>query len=66
MKKDSIKKLDTASLKRKAEKLKKELFDLKFTMAGGQAKDYSQFKKLRTNIARCLTFLNEKQRSGEK
>jgi len=66
MKKDDIKKMDPAFLRKEANKLKKELFDLKFTMAGGQIKDYSQFRKLRKGIARCLTCLSDKKSKSGK
>lgn len=61
MKKDDIKKLSLQELEKEVVKLKKELFNLKLTLAGGQVTDYSQFGKIRSNIARCLTCLNEKK-----
>ncbi len=62
MNKSEIKKLDTDSLLKEIKSLKKECFNLKLNLAAGQAKDYSQFKKIRSNIARCLTFLNNKEK----
>ncbi|MCK4651340.1 50S ribosomal protein L29 [Candidatus Babeliales bacterium] len=59
MKKDEMKKMDSNSLKKEVEKLKKELFNLRLNIAIGDVKDYSQFKKIRNDIARCLTFLNQ-------
>ncbi|MBD3231546.1 50S ribosomal protein L29 [Candidatus Dependentiae bacterium] len=60
MNKEDFKKMDKNSLKQEVLKLKKELFDLKFKSRAGDVKDYSQFKKLRANIARGLTVLNSK------
>ncbi len=65
MKKNEINKLDTDTLKKEVQQLKKELFNLKFNVAAGQVKDYSQFKKIRTNIAQCLTFLKSKKDINE-
>ena len=65
MKRDEIKKLDADTLKKEVQQLKKELFNLKFNVAAGQVKDYSQFKKIRTDIARCLTFLQSKEEVNE-
>ena len=60
MNKDDIKKMDTSLLRKEVFRLKKELFNLKLSISGGQVKDFSQFKKLRSDVARCLTFLNQK------
>lgn len=62
MNKEELKKLDSKSLSEEVFKLKKELFNLKLNLSGGEIKDYSQFKKLRANIAQALTFLNEKEK----
>ena len=52
--------LDSNALKKEVLSLRKELFNLKLSKVSGQVKDFSQFKKLRKNIARCLTVLCEK------
>ncbi len=62
MKKEDFKKLDAKAIREDITKLKKELFDLRLNLVGGEVKDYSQFKKLRTNIARRLTFLGGKEK----
>ena len=49
------------ALKQEVASLKKELFNLKLTKITGQLKDLSQFRKLRVQIARTLTYLNQKQ-----
>lgn len=61
MNKEDLKKMDDSSLNKEIFKLKKELFDLRFKVVGGEVKDFSQFKKLRTDVARCLTFKNKKK-----
>jgi len=63
MKKADIKKLDVKALKEKIAAMKKELFDLKLSAASTHIKDNSQFKKLRVNVARALTYLNDKERT---
>jgi large subunit ribosomal protein L29 len=65
MKKDEIKKLDSDALKKEVAQMKKELFNLKMNVSGGEVKDFSQFKKLRNDIARGLTFLNQKKAEKE-
>ena len=57
-----LKSFDIESLKKEIVRLKKELFDLRLNASGGQVKDYSQFKKIRKEIARALTFLNQKKK----
>jgi large subunit ribosomal protein L29 len=61
MDKKELKSLDTQALKQEVVSLKKELFNLKLNKITGQLKDLSQFKKLRVQIARALTYLNQKQ-----
>jgi len=63
MDKAEMKNLDAATLKNEIEHSKKELFNLKLGVISGQVKDYSQFRKLRTKIARALTYLNQKERT---
>ena len=62
MDKLEMKNLDAGSLEKEIGLLKKELFNLKLSAMTGQVKDISQFKKLRANIARARTYLNEKKR----
>lgn len=61
MDKKELKNLDTEVLKQEIASLKKELFNLKLNKITGQVKDLSQFRKLRVQIARALTFLKQKQ-----
>ena len=61
MDKKELKNLDSEALKQEVASLKKELFNLKLTKITGQLKDLSQFRKLRVQIARALTYLKQKQ-----
>lgn len=58
--KDEIKQLNMAQLKEKIESLRRELFNLKLNASTAHIKDYSQFTKLRKNIARAETYLRQK------
>ncbi len=59
MDKKELKNLETEALKQEIISMKKELFNLKLSKITGQVKDLSQFKKLRAQIARGLTFLKQ-------
>ncbi len=61
MKKDDLKKLNEAEFNKELQQLRRELFDLKLSLGSGEVKDLSQFGKIRKDIARCLTFLRQKQ-----
>ena len=61
MKKKDMKKMDEKALREKVLSLKRELFELKLSAASTHIKDNSQFKKLRADIARALTYLKEKE-----
>jgi len=65
MKKEEIKKLDKVSLYKELARLRKELFNLKLNVSGGEVKDYSQFKKLRIDIARTLTFFRKREKEAK-
>ena len=60
MKIEEMKKLEKPVLQKEVDQLKKGFFNLKLSFSAGEVKDFSQFKKLRADIARCLTFLNQK------
>lgn len=58
-----IKELKNMSLEQLQDKLddfRRELFQLNLNAATSHIKDGSQFKKLKKNIARALTVINEK------
>ncbi|QQR49024.1 50S ribosomal protein L29 [bacterium] len=58
MNKAEIKNLDEVSLRKEIDGWKKELLNLKLNKMSGQIKDFTQFKKLRANVARALSHLN--------
>lgn len=55
-----IKELNVAQLREKIESLRRELFNLKLNASTAHVKDYSQFEKLRRNIARAETYLRQR------
>lgn len=58
--KEELKDMDKSQLKQKMEEMRQELFGLRLNASTTHIKDYSQFKKLRKDIARALTFYNQK------
>ncbi len=58
---DNYAQMDAQALKSKAGELKKELFDLRMQVSTMQVKDYSQFRKVRKEVARVLTALSALQ-----
>lgn len=59
--KDEMKQLDAAELKVKLDATRRELFNIQLNATTAHVKDYSQFKKLKKNIARVLTFARQKE-----
>ena len=57
--KEELRRLDNNGLKTKLESFRKELISLRFNTSTAHIKDYSQFKKLRSNIALAQTLLKE-------
>lgn len=54
-------KVDVLELQKKLGEFRRKLFDLTLNTATTHVKDYSQFKKLRSNIARVLTYMRQKK-----
>ena len=54
-----LEKFDQAQLVEKVDEWRKELFQLRISKATSHIKDYSQFRKLRKNIARGMTRIVE-------
>lgn len=52
--------LSVAQLQEKLDQLRRELFSLKLNAQTSHVKNNSQFKQLRKDIARVLTFINQK------
>jgi len=55
-----IRKMDTAKINEKIVELKKDLFDLRFKQATGQLEDTARISKVKKDIARMNTILNER------
>ncbi len=50
--------MDAKALSDKASELKKELFEMRMQGSSMHVKDYSQFRKVRKEVARVLTALS--------
>lgn len=61
--KEQLSQMSVKELEGKFYELKKELFSLRLNSMTAHVKDYSQFKKLRKDVARVLTYLNQKRLS---
>ena len=57
MKKKEIKKLTKGEIVKNLDKLKKDLFNLRFQKNNGQLKSPAKFKETRKNIARLKTLI---------
>jgi ribosomal protein L29 len=68
MKKNNIQKqleqLDSKDLHAALDQLRRNLFGLRLNALTAHIKDYSQFKKLRKNIARIKTHLHAKENAN--
>jgi ribosomal protein L29 len=60
---EELQELKINELKQKAEQLQRELFSIRLNASTAHVKDYSQFKKLRKNIARALTSIKQKEQA---
>ena len=58
--KQDIQELDRNALVEKLTKLKRDLFSLRLNATTAHVKDYSQYKKLRKNIARVYSCFGQK------
>ena len=58
--KEEIESLNLNELREKEALLKKELFSLRLNAATAHLKDYSQYKKLRKDVARVKTSICQK------
>jgi ribosomal protein L29 len=59
--KKELERLGVKELEGQLDGLRRELFSLKLNAVTAHVKDYSQFKKLRKNIARAKTYLKNKK-----
>ena len=61
MKNKEIKKLSKDELVTKLNKLKKDLFNMRFKKTNGQIDDTSIFSQVKKDVAKVLTKLNKKK-----
>lgn len=61
---EELKSLTVDQLKERIEEQRREQLSLKLNALTTHIKDYSQFKKVRKNIARLLTYLNQKMKES--
>ena len=54
-------KADLLELQKKLNEFRRKLLNLTLNTSTTHVKDYSQFKKLRSNIARVLTYIRQKK-----
>ena len=57
---NDIRKMDTAKINEEIVALKKELFDLRFKQATGQLENTARISRVKKDIARMKTILNER------
>ena len=61
MKNKEINKLSKDELENKLDKLKKDLFNMRFKRINGQLEDTSKFSQFKKDIAKILTRINKKK-----
>ena len=61
MKADEIKDLNIEELRKKAQELNQELFNLRFQLHTGHLENSARISAVRKDIARVLTVLRQKQ-----
>lgn len=61
--KDEIQNLTVEELNTKVQGLRHKLLNLKLSVSTGHVKNNSEFKKLKKDIARVLTLVNQKESS---
>ena len=61
MKKKETKKLNSGQSVREIQKLKKDLFNMRFKKINGQIQSPAEFTKIRRNIARLYSNINGKK-----
>jgi len=60
MQANDIREMDTTKINQEIIELKKELFDLRFQQATGQLENTARIGKVKKDIARMKTILNER------
>ncbi len=59
--KEELAQMNVAQLQEKLNGMRRNLFSLRLGALTAHIKDNSQFKKLRADIARVMTYINQKQ-----
>jgi large subunit ribosomal protein L29 len=62
---ERLRTLSVSELKEKEAELRKKLLDLRFKRAGGGIKNVMEVRETRRAVARVLTLINEKEKSGD-
>ncbi|MCX5922253.1 MAG: 50S ribosomal protein L29 [Candidatus Dependentiae bacterium] len=57
--KEEMKQLNAQELQEKLDAFRRDLFGLRLNASTAHVKDYSQFKKIRKNIAQVSTYLRQ-------
>ncbi len=58
--KQELQSLNMQDLQDKLNATRRELFSLRLNASTAHVKDYSQYKKLKKNVARLLTYIGQK------
>ena len=61
--KEELRNLPAQQLQEKLDELRRELFSLRLSTQTAHVKNYAKFKQLRKDIARVMTFMNQKSTS---
>jgi ribosomal protein L29 len=62
----NLKKMDVKTLGEEVDSLRRELLNLRLNTSSAQVHNSSQVKKIRTRIARALTYITQKESSLKK
>jgi len=63
MKANELAAMNAEQLQEKVKELKSELFGLRFQLATGQLQNTMQISEVKRDIARCKTFLRQKEQA---
>ncbi len=64
MKKEDLKAKSTDELKKMLLEARKEQFNLRFQHSGGQLENTAQMRKIRRNVARIKTMINQQKEAA--
>ena len=63
--KDELKKMNAQQLQERLEQLRSQRFTLKLNAKTSHVKNHSEFKELKQNIARVLTFMKQNEQAQQ-